>query len=380
MKYCTRCLMPDTFPGIEFNDDGLCSACVYSLQSREEIDWAQRQAELRSIAETAKQRSKGTWDCAVGVSGGKDSTFQALYARDELGLNVLLVNCYPDGITEVGKHNLENLVNQGFDLLSFRPNPKVMQAVMRRAFYEYGNPVKPSEYPLFAVTYQAALAHDIPLIIQGENPGLTVGSTKVHGHGGDAFKIAQGNTLQGGKASDWVGDGIEEKHLLMYQFPDLDVLENSGIRAVYLQYYVKEWSPDHNTEFSLRHGLKGREDYPWVRISKYSRYGSVDSDFQLFNPMIKYFKFGESRWTEACSQQIRAGEMTRDEAIELVKKWDGYCSPDYIESCCDYLGISVDEFWRVMEEKWINKKLFRKTGPHQWEPRFTPGTDFEETD
>lgn len=379
MKYCKKCLMPDTFPGMEFNKAGLCSACDYSAQSEAGIDWEQRKNELIEIAEDAKSKSAGTWDCAVGVSGGKDSTFQALYARDELGLNCLLINCYPDGITEVGKYNLENLVNQGFDLVSLRPNPKVMKAVMRKAFYEYGNPVKPSEYPLFAVTYQTALAYKIPLIIQGENPGLTLGSTKGYGNDDNAFNIARGNTLQGGKSSDWVGDGIEEKHLLMYKFPEQDVLEKSGIRAIYLQYYAQEWSPEYNTEFSLRHGLKGREDHPWVRVSKYSQYGSVDSDFQLFNPMIKYYKFGESRWTEACSKQIRTGEITREDAIELVKKWDGYCDEKHIQICCDYLEISVAEFWRVMEEKWINKHLFRKIGPNQWTPRFVPGTDFDES-
>lgn len=379
MKYCKNCLMPDTFPGMEFDNNGLCSACVYSQNSQEEINWDLRRQQLEEIANTAKGKAQGTWDCAVGVSGGKDSTFQALYARDELGLNCLLVNCYPDGITEVGKQNLENLVNQGFDLISLRPNPKVMKAVMRRAFYEYGNPVKPSEYPLFAVTYQTALAYGIPLIIQGENPGLTLGSTKGYGSDDNAFNIARGNTLQGGKASDWEGDGIEKKHLLMYQFPDHEVLEKSGIRAIYLQYYAREWSPENNAEFSIQHGLQGREELPWLQISKYAKYGSVDSDFQLFNPMIKYYKFGESRWTEACSKQIRTGEITREEAIARVKKWDGYCDEKHIQICCDYLEISVDEFWRVMEEKWINKKLFRKVGPRQWEPLFTPGTDFDES-
>lgn len=378
MKYCKKCLMPDTFPGMEFNEDGICSACLYSEESSSEIDWDLRKKELIDIAEIAKKKSNNTWDCAIGVSGGKDSTFQALYAREELGLNCVLVNCYPDGITEVGKHNLENLVNHGFDLISHRPNPKVMKKVMRQAFYEYGNPVKPSEYPLFAVTYQTALAFKIPLIIQGENPGLTLGSTKGYGKGDNAFNIVNGNTLQGGKASDWVFDDVEEKNLLMYQFPDREVLDKSDIRAIYLQYYAKEWSPEHNAEFSIKHGLKGREELPWLSIGKYSRYGSVDSDFQVFNPMIKYYKFGESRWTEACSKKIRTGEMTRDEAIELVKKWDGYCDEKYIKICCDYLEISVEEFWRVMEEKWINKKLFKKDSNGKWIPKFVPGTDFEE--
>ena len=378
MKYCKTCLMPDTRPDMEFDENGICAACVFAEQSRTEIDWEQRKKDLRAIAQWAKENNHGGYDCAIGVSGGKDSTFQALYARDELGLNCLLVNCYPDGITEVGKHNLENLVNHGFDMVSWRPNPKIWRALTRRSFYEYGNPVKPSEYPLFAVTYQTALAYRIPLIIQGENPGLIFGDTKRYGKDGNAFNIAMGNTLRGGNASDWVGDGIELKDLLLYQFPDKEEMEKAGICAVFLQFYAKEWSPEHNAEFSVRHGLRGREDYAWRRMGKYSRYGSVDSDFQLFNPMIKYYKFGESGWTEWLSIKIRRGEMTRGEAIPLVKKWDGYCDEEHIKKCCDYMEITVEEFWRVMEEKWINKKLFKKDKNGKWAPLFTPGVDFDE--
>lgn len=379
MKFCKRCLMPDTRPDMEFNQDGVCSACVYSEQSQTVIDWEQRKKELKELANEAVEKSGGRWDCAIGVSGGKDSTFQALYARDKLGLNCLLVNCYPDGITEAGKKNLENLVCLGFDMVSWRPNPKIMKALTRRSFHQNGNPVKPSEYPLFAVTYQTALAHKIPLIIQGENPGLTLGSTRGYGKDGNAFRIAMGNTLQGGKASDWIGDGIDSKDLLLYQFPDLEEMDRAGIRAIYLQYYVEEWSPDHNAAFSVAHGLLGREDYPWRRINKYSQYGSVDSDFQLFNPMIKYYKFGQSNWTESYSKMIRSGEITREEAMEIVKKWDGYCDDVHIRKCCDYMEISVEEFWRVMEEKWINKALFIKNDEGRWVPRFLPGIDFDET-
>ena len=69
--------------------------------------------ELRDIAEWARKTSKTAYNCAIGISGGKDSTFQALYARDKLGLRPLLVNSEPEGITDIGRHNIENLINLG---------------------------------------------------------------------------------------------------------------------------------------------------------------------------------------------------------------------------------------------------------------------------
>ncbi len=377
MKYCKKCFQPDTQPHGEFTEDGICFACKYSEMAEEEIDWVSRIEELKGIAQWAKENSRGGWDCAIGVSGGKDSTFQALYAKNELGLNCLLVNCVPEGITEMGIKNIENLSQHGFDMVRWRPNPKVMRALTRRAFYEYGNPVKPSEYPLWAVTFQTAFAYKIPLIIQGENPGLTLGSTKGTGKGGEAYSIFNNNTLSGGNASDWTGEGISEKDLILYQAPDVEEMKKAGIKALYLQYYVKEWSPRHNTEFSKRHGLTPRPDKPWY----FNRYGSVDSNFQLFNPMIKYYKFGFASPTVPINHLIREGKMTREiggEGWNLIKKYDGFCEPEVIEECCNYMEITVEEFWRVMEEKWINKKLFRKNEEGKWVPKFTPGIDFNE--
>src|SRR4030042_1728340 len=174
MRYCKRCVQPDTRPGIVFDEEGVCAACI--IRERP-VDWDARYEELVNIAEASKMTAKYRncpFDCVVGVSGGKDSHVQALYAKEELGLKCLLVNCVPDGITEVGKHNIENLVCKGFDMVAIRPNPLIMRAVTKRAFFEFGNPVKPSEYPLYAVSYNVALKYDIPLIIQGENAADTL--------------------------------------------------------------------------------------------------------------------------------------------------------------------------------------------------------------
>ena len=87
MRICTKCIQPDTRPGIFFNDDGVCGACLWE-QEKKEIDWQSRKNELNKFTSFAKTHSN-TYDCAIGVSGGKDSTFQALYARDKLNLKCL---------------------------------------------------------------------------------------------------------------------------------------------------------------------------------------------------------------------------------------------------------------------------------------------------
>ncbi|MBP7089110.1 MAG: N-acetyl sugar amidotransferase [Candidatus Omnitrophica bacterium] len=377
MKYCKKCLQPDTRPGIKFDENGVCFACKFEKE-RAKIDWAKREKELKDIVDWAKKNTKSSHDCIIGVSGGKDSLFQALYAKEKLGLNCLLVNLAPDGITEWGAKNIENLIQQGFDTMIYRPNPKVWKKTIKYSFYKYGNPVKPTEYPLWAVSYITALRFNIPLIIQGENPGITLGVIEGVGCNDDALNINQCNTLGGGNAKDWEVEGIGLKELLWYQFPDKDELKKSNIKGVYLNYYAKEWGFWKNTDFSIERGLSKREDHDPFQAGRLNPYCSIDSDMQIINQMLKYYKFGFGFVTDEVCYAIREDRMTRKEGIELIKKYDGKCGDKYLREFCEYIDISLEDFWQVVD-KFVNKKLFLKNPKTQkWEPKFEVGIDFDE--
>ena len=176
MKICKICIQPDSRPGLYFTDDDICGACLWEKE-KAVIDWDKRYDELIEIAKSVKSNNlKNNYDCVIGVSGGKDSTRQALVARDELGLRCLLVNCEPPNITDIGKKNIENLKNLGFDVFSIRPNPQIIKKLIKFDFYKHLNPVKVTEFCLYASTYIIAEKFDISLIIQGENPGLVLGT------------------------------------------------------------------------------------------------------------------------------------------------------------------------------------------------------------
>ena len=377
MRCCKKCVQPDTRPSLMFDDEGVCMACRFH-EHRAGIDWDKRENLLKEIANWARENSHGGFDCVVGVSGGKDSTFQSFYARDRLGLNPLLVNCTPDNITDVGRHNMENLVQHGFDLIATRTNPKVMRAITKKAFYEYGNPVKPSEYSLYAVSYIVALKFRIPLVIQGENPAISLGVVDNLETDDDAFNVRHLDTLAGCNASDWVGDGIELKDLYFFQFPNIEELKQAGIRAIFLNYYVREWSDIGNAEFAVARGLRGREKEDLHDIGRTQRFVSVDSDMQIVNQMLKYYKLGFGYATDEACTDIHEGRITREEAIKRVEEYDGKCGEQYIREFCEYIDISEKEFWRVTD-RWVNKKLFEMdpaTG--KWKPKFKVGEDFNE--
>lgn len=345
MRYCKRCVQPDTRPGLYFNEDGICGACVYE-DEKKGIDWDTREKELRDIARWAKESTKASYDCAIGVSGGKDSTFQALYARDRLGLRVLLVNSEPEGITEVGKHNIENLINLGFDAIKVRPNPKIMKKLIKRDFYKHVNPVKVTEYSLWSSTYTVAQKFDIPLIIQGENAGLTLGVRNSGvGTNGNSLNANKLDTL----SEDWcayIGDEIDEKDMFLYHY-DRETLEKKKIKGIWLQYYTKEWSFSHNTDFGKKHGVEGRPGHDPNLAGRISPFCSIDSDLQIVNQLLKYIKLGFGFVTDEAGYWIREGKISRQEGIELVRKYDGKCGERYIKEFCEYIDITLDEFWRV---------------------------------
>jgi N-acetyl sugar amidotransferase len=370
MKYCKKCLQTDTRPGIVFDDDGVCMACR-NAEKRNNVDWHERSRELDKIVMWAKSRSDG-YDCAIGVSGGKDSTFQALFARDQLGLRPLLVNCVPDGISEPGKKNIENLVQHGFDLVTIRPNPKVERYLSKVAFFKYGNFVKPLEYPLYASTYRVALEKGIPLVIQGENDADVFGVDKLE-PGPDAMHWAEVDTVGGGDASDWVDGNITFEDVLPYQFPSVPDMLARGMRAIFLEYYVNEWSPFKNTEFSRKHGLVGRENHDPLKTGKINRFSSLDADLKIVNQMIKYYKFGFGACSDEVNNAIREGLMTRDQGIYLLERYDGKCSDEYIHKFCEYIDITIQEFWEVFD-RYVNKDLFMYDDLlGTWVPQFVVG-------
>ena len=151
MKYCSRCLQPDTRPNTIFSTDGICPACTY-FEALQQVDWQERFEMLQDLL-SKHPRKKGQFhDCIIGVSGGKDSTRQALFLRDKLGINPLLVclSYPPEQVTERGVDNLSNLINLGFDVVVSAPAPQTWMKLKQEGFRKFTNSFRSTEMALFA--------------------------------------------------------------------------------------------------------------------------------------------------------------------------------------------------------------------------------------
>ncbi len=305
MKYCSRCLQPDTRPNTVFTPAGICPACDY-WDRLAHVDWQERYEILQDLLAEFPRKPGQKFDCIIGVSGGKDSTRQALWVRDKLGLNPLLacLSYPPEQVTERGVRNISNLIEQGFDVVISAPAPQVWQGLMRAAFDKFTNWARSTELSLFSSVPQLAIRYQIPLILWGENPGLQLGDLKTLGRTGyDGNNLRYMNTLSGA-ALDWMLDaGIDRKQLIPYQYPTPEEFDAHGLQIVYLGWFLGDWSLTNNGMYSVAGGLQIRED-PVENTGDLRGVTSLDEDWVTLNQMIKYYKFGFGRVTDYCNEEI----------------------------------------------------------------------------
>ena len=357
MKYCSHCLQPDTRPGTDFIE-GVCPACVFSLSSKV-WDWDSRISTLKRVTKDLADKSTGPYDSILGVSGGKDSTRLAIWARDFLGLNPLLVSVTypPEQMTKRGANNLNNLAELGFDIYSSSPSPNVWKLLMKKSFMESANWAKSTELALFSGVPQIAIEMGIKLILWGENPGLQLGAMETMGKTGwDGNQLRKMNTLSG-MSKEWLTEtGLKEGNFLPYKYPSEESFERHSLQIIFLGWGMRTWGLLDNGIAAALNGLEARTESA-LESSDLIGLTSVDEEWVILNQMIKYYKYGFGRATDYVNEWIRRGKITREEAIPIVERFDGACSDENISTFCEFIEISENQFWQVVHNN-LNKELF----------------------
>lgn len=373
MKYCRTCLQTDTRPNTVFTPDGLCPACDYFGRTQD-VDWQERYETLMDLLEHYRRRGGRPFDCLIGVSGGKDSTRQALWARDKLGLKPLLVclSYPPEQVTQRGVDNISNLIELGFDTVISSLAPQTWRKIVREGFLRFTNWAKATEQALISSVPQIAIRYNIPLILWGENPGLQLGDLKTIGRTGyDGNNLRYMNTVSGGALTWMLGAGFQERELNRFLYPSPEEFDARDIQIVYLGWFWNDWSLVNNGAYSCANGLEIRHDTV-ENTGDLWGVTSLDEDWVTLNQMIKYYKYGFGRVTDYANEEIRLGRMTRAEGISLVERYDDSCADSYIQSFCEYIEISVDQFWAQVRAN-VNRELFDVAADGTIRRRFTVG-------
>lgn len=377
LKYCVSCLQPDTRPNDVFDEKGNCGACSNQvlIHNRE---WKRRQQILLELVANIKTATKKTatynikYDCIIGVSGGKDSTRQALWVRDRLGLKPLLV-CLtypPEHVANRGVENLSNLVELGFDVVMKGPAPGTWKELMKNGFLTFGNWAKSTELALYSSVPQVACALKIPYIFIGENQNFRDPLTKAD-EGWNYNSAMNQNTLQGGDIT-WIKDaGHSESNIQPYIYPFENEFLKEEIKIIDLGWFIDDWSNFDNSRIAILHGICIRTDEA-EDIGDILKTSALDENFVTVNQLIKYLKFGFGKVSDQVNEDIRNGLITRSEGIHLIEQYDGKCSVNIIDDFISYLDISNDLFYSTLE-KFINKDLFESQDGRKIVKKFKVG-------
>lgn len=362
MRYCKKCVMPDTKPGIKFDKEGVCSACQVT-EYKKTIDWQAREKELKKICDQFRGINGNYYDCLVPISGGKDSHFQVYTMKVEMGLNPLCVRVEPpvlrnfSSATKVGIQNLHNLEERfAVDCLTITLNPRVSRLMYRKGLVRGGIPNWAQDCAIYTYPVRVAINYKIPLIVWGENIDMEYGGVTWKGKETPWANDQINNDIgKGLKPEDWLGRGITLKDLNPYIYPSEKEIKKAGVKMIFLSYF-KNWDGFKNYKLAGKYGFSTTKER---RPGFIDNWEAIDDDIIVVHTWLKWIKFGFSRVTDVCSKLIRCGHMRREKAIKLVRKHEGKLGNKHLKVFLDYTGFTEREFWQIVE-KHRNKKIWEK--------------------
>jgi len=360
IAFCSRCVISNQRPNsaveyahtkdskkktIHFDEERVCDACRVAEQKRT-IDWEEREARLRELCDRHRS-SDGSYDCIVPGSGGKDSFYAAHMLKFKYGMHPLTVTWAPHIYTTWGWKNFESWLHAGFDNFLCTPNGRVHRLLTRLAVENLFHPFQPFIFGQKALAPKMALLHKIPLVFYGENEaeyGNPVGDTSTAKRDWSYFTAEDRSKIYLGGTS--VADlrnhfGVDWHDLQPYIPPDPAAIEKLGVEVHYLGYYLR-WHPQACYYYSVEHG--GFEASPERTPGTYSKYNSIDDRIDDYHYYTTYIKFGIGRATYDAAQEIRSGDITRDEGVALVKRFDGEFPTRFADEVFRYLSMPEKEF------------------------------------
>jgi N-acetyl sugar amidotransferase len=360
VRYCVRCILPDTRPGLTLDQEGVCSACRGHDDKERRIDWVARGAAFACLVEAVKARG-AAYDCVVPVSGGKDSWYQVITAQRH-GLKPLGVTWRPPGRTALGQRNLDAMIAAlRIDHIDYTLSPETERRFMKAALERKGASAIPMHLALFAIPIRLATQLGIPLIVWGENPQLEFGGSEPERLATelDLDWVRDHGVSNGTAVEDWIGaEGLSAGDLAAYRLPAPEAFR-AGVRSIFLGSFFK-WSSFDNARIAAEHGFAAGE----APLTGAWNFADLDDRFISIHHFLKWHKFGFTRAFDNLSVQVRFGRTSRAEAIATVRALGIQEPRADIAAFCDFIGEPV-RWFDATAERFRNPAIWHRRG-NRW--------------
>lgn len=389
--FCKRCVISNQRPNsaveyahtkaskkatIHFDEEGICDACRFTERKNIGIDWQDREKALMDLCN--QHRSKdGSYDCIVPGSGGKDSFYASHILRTKYGMHPLTVTWAPHIYTDWGWKNFQSWIHAGHDNMLMTPNGRVHRLLTRLAVDLLFHPFQAFMFGQKSLAPKMALLHKIPLVFYGENEaeyGNPIADTDTARRDWSYFTSDDQTKVHLGGVS--VADlkeqfGLVNQDLLPYLPADPNLIAEQKVEVHYLGYYLK-WHPQSAYYYAVEHG--GFIPSPERTPGTYSKYNSIDDRIDDFHYYTTGTKFGLGRASYDAAQEIRSGDIERDEGVALVKRYDHEFPERFAEEIFRYLSIAESEFpeaSKMFEQPIMDRDYFTRLtdtfrSPHLW--------------
>lgn len=352
MNYCSNCVYPSYAVALEIDEHGVCSACRVAESSVEVSAnvWELRKYKFNKLIEGYKNANSSNYDCIIPVSGGKDSYFQAHKMICDYSLKPLLVtyhgnNYLPEG--DLNRDQMRHVFNA--DHLVMGPSVEVIKKLNRICFRKMGDMNWHNHCGIMTYPIQVAVKFSIPLIIWGETFMDYSGMYDADDFPEFSARNRHEHDLRGFEWYDMLSDPYDtlvEKDLLWLKYPEDSEILKVGVRGVYLGNYFK-WDPNLQTQLvSKKYGWTG-SNKPFERT--YRTMSNLDDRYENgVHDLLKFIKLGYGRASDHASKDIRLGYMSREDGIEMVRKYDHVVSSD-LYHWLSYVDMSEEEFWKTAD-------------------------------
>lgn len=393
VRFCRSCVISNQRPNsareyettaktakktIHFDNGGICDACR-AAEQKKRIDWDARERELIALCDRFR-RNDGRYDCIVPGSGGKDSFYAAHVLKTKYGMHPLTVTWAPHIYTEWGWRNFQRWIQAGFDNILVTPNGRVHRLVTRLSTEILFHPFQPFIIGQKSLGPKMSAHYDVPLVFYGENEAEygnpVADNSAAQREWGYFTATEQSKTFLGGVS---IADlklqfGLDGSDLQPYLPANPEAIRRVGTEVHYLGYYLK-WHPQSCYYYSVEHG--GFEASPERTPGTYSKYNSIDDRVDDLHYFTTYIKFGIGRATYDAAQEIRSGDITREEGGALVRRYDGEFPERFAGELFAYLSLPPELFpeaARMFERPIMDRAYFMRLAdsfrpPHLWRLR-----------
>jgi len=391
VKYCRECVISNQRPNsaveyahnadsikttIHFGVDGICDACRLGKRKKIEIDWAEREKQLRDICDQHR-RDDGSYDCIVPGSGGKDSFYASHILKTKYGMHPLTVTWAPHIYTDWGWKNFQSWIHAGHDNYLMTPNGKIHRLLTRLSTELLFHPFQAFMFGQKSLAPKMSILFNTPLVFYGENEaeyGNAIADAESPKRDWAYFSESdQSRIFLGGvNIRDLKNHfGVDQNDLIPYLPADPGRLEKTKTEVHYLGYYLK-WHPQGCYYYAVEHG--NFQASPERTPGTYSKYNSIDDKIDDLHYFTTGIKFGIGRATYDASQEIRSGEINREEGVALVHKFDHEFPKRFEDELFQYLSLPEKEFAiasRMFEQPIMDREYFDRLtdtfrSPHLW--------------